>query len=525
VVPNRAHAASTYRVLECNPVVGPQPAVPDLKSRGYDGNVIQFGVTCNSRNPSDSGGWARGIVLHPTAFDVAGHGATAELDAPAGTYINAGSLRWDLGARGPCAAGSCWYAAVYVGHENTPVYAYGMGASPTAGYSVWTNCGTACTRIWEDLTCSQSCVHFASDPGGNPNEWWYDYAAIRELDLTLVDTANPTLALSGSLFDSQIGHGAPTLQISATDFGGGVRAATVEVNGRIIAEPLTDCPGIGVAAPFADRFRPCGNLVTTIQLDTEKTPWRDGQNTLRVCASDVATGPGAPNTTCEQRTVFVDNSCPDSSGASGQADSLAAGLEDPQTGQLRRTRTVRSSQGTALRGQLTGSGGPVKAASVCVYETVDEPAGITQLVQVARSSSKGQFGVELPGGPSRTFQVAYRYGDRQLESPSMYLESSVFPTLRLTKSTVANGHFVGFRGRVPGPNADGRAVTLQARVGKKWRSFKQVQTDPIGRFRGKYRFTQTRGRVLYVFRALVKKQGGYPYSPGASKKRTLLVRG
>ena len=66
---------------------------------------------------------------------------------------------------------------------------------------------------------------------------------------------------------------------------------------------------------------------------------------------------------------------------------------------------------------------------------------------------------------------------------------------------------------------------MQARVGKKWRSFKQLTTDSDGSFRGKYRFTQTSGRVLYVFRALVKKQGGYPYSEGASPKRKVLVTG
>ena len=55
---------------------------------------------------------------------------------------------------------------------------------------------------------------------------------------------------------------------------------------------------------------------------------------------------------------------------------------------------------------------------------------------------------------------------------------------------------------------------MQARVGRKWRTFKQLRTDSEGRFRGKYRFTQTVGRVRYVFRALVKRQGGYPYEPG-----------
>ncbi len=68
-------------------------------------------------------------------------------------------------------------------------------------------------------------------------------------------------------------------------------------------------------------------------------------------------------------------------------------------------------------------------------------------------------------------------------------------------------------------------MALQARVGRKWRTFKQVQTRDGGRFRGKYRFTQTVGRVRYIFRALVKNQSGYPYDPGASRKRKLVVRG
>ncbi len=68
-------------------------------------------------------------------------------------------------------------------------------------------------------------------------------------------------------------------------------------------------------------------------------------------------------------------------------------------------------------------------------------------------------------------------------------------------------------------------MTLQARVGRKWRTFKQLRTDIDGRFNGKYRFTQTFGRQRYVFRVLVKRQGGYPYEPGASPKRKLIVNG
>jgi hypothetical protein len=515
----RAAGDSSYRVIQCDN--GVSHAAPDVQYSASDGSgVIQYGVTCNT---DDHSTWGKGVALYPTGDLNGPHAATISFHAPPTTYFDDGGFVVDIGGRySGCASNACWFAAAYLGNDASAVWGAGMAPDyPQAYVKQFTNCGPACTRIWADSVCPGSfCPHFAS-----PNDWYYDYVALRQLDLTLVDTQAPSLAVSGALFDEPIAHGSPTFAIDAADVGSGVATATVDVNGVRVATPPTSCPGLGPGGSYATQFRPCSDLHTTVGLDTERTPWRDGLNTLRTCITDVNMGPGAGNQACELRSIQVENSCPDSSGATGQADSIIAGLENPKTGQLQRRMGVRSSEGTALRGQLSGPAGAVRGASVCIYETVDEPAGIEQLVQVAKSSSSGKFSVQLPGGPSRTLKVAYRYGNRQIESPSMYLDSSVLPTLRLTKSNLLNGHAVGFRGRIPGPGNDGRAVTLQAKVGKKWRSFKQLQTDPNGRFRGKYRFTQTHGRVLYVFRALVKRQGGYPYSPGASMKRKLLVRG
>ena len=240
------------------------------------------------------------------------------------------------------------------------------------------------------MSCSAYCVHNETPP------WTYDFVAMRNLDLRLNDSRPPDLFLAGSLLQSQIAHGTPALRVVAHDAGGGVRAASVDVNGVRVASPRTSCPGIMPGASYATRFNPCGDLNAAVSLDTERTPWRDGQNTLRVCAADVATPPSSPNTICDQRNLYVDNSCPDSSGASGRAQSISAGLEDPRTGEWRRSRSVRSTDGVAIRGQLSGPNGAVRAASLCVYETVDEPAGIEQLIQVAKSSSTGRFGVQIP---------------------------------------------------------------------------------------------------------------------------------
>jgi hypothetical protein len=87
------------------------------------------------------------------------------------------------------------------------------------------------------------------------------------------------------------------------------------------------------------------------------------------------------------------------------------------------------------------------------------------------------------------------------------VKSSVVPTPDCSeKFGTGRQHF---HGALPGPRAGSRSVALQAKVGKKWRTFKQLTTDSRGRFKGKYKFLSTFGTVRYRFRALVKRQGGY----------------
>jgi 5-hydroxyisourate hydrolase-like protein (transthyretin family) len=194
-------------------------------------------------------------------------------------------------------------------------------------------------------------------------------------------------------------------------------------------------------------------------------------------------------------------------------------------GQLRRRAQVTSNQDAVIRGSLTdGGGNPVSGGTVCVYQTTDLPDAGRELATTVTTQANGRFATRLSAGPSRTLDLVYRYNTKKI-SDRIELDSTVVPTLDTPKKSLTNGQTASFLGLLPGPNADGRAVALQARVGRKWRTFKQLRTDSEGRFRGRYRFTQTFGRVRYLFRALVKSQSGYPYEPGASRKRRVIVRG
>jgi hypothetical protein len=348
--------------------------------------------------------------------------------------------------------------------------------------------------------------------------WAYAYSTT--FSFSVQDFYAPGISAGGELLDGGVVRGVQTLQANATDAGGGARSISVYVNG-VYTKSVDFCPpDHPVVAGSYLRLKPCPDSSGTklLNLDTQNDPgWANGPNDVAICSSDVA-GNVSP---CLRKMVYVDNSCP-ASGAQ-QATKLESGAD--VGGRLRSQASVRSTDAPVIRGRLsTSSGNPVGGATVCVYETVDLEDASRQLLTMATTQANGRFATRLNPGASRKLDLVYRYNTKTL-AETVKLDSTVVPTLKLHKKSVANGQRVHFKGHLPGPNAAGRAVALQARAGRKWRTFKQLKTDDDGAFRGLYRFTQTSGRARYVFRALVKRQGGYPYEPGASRKRKLLVRG
>jgi hypothetical protein len=485
--------AGGYVVRECSPSTDHSTA-PDAAYSTTGSLAFSPGTLCYPAG--------EGIAIGTQGTYSGPLWASWTFTAPAGAFINGVNFeRWQRSAGSysalvsVCAPGICNSVSSDAG---PPFASTQFGPGGWTSFSSMLQCGVTCNA------------------GG--------YVYIRELSFSIVDLTRPEVSsLGGTLVSHGPRRGSETLTIHATDQGGGVREASVRVNGsEVVARPQSSC----ALAPdgVAVQLRPCGSATYTIPINTDSPPWVDGSNIVEVCAYDY-TASGPPNAGCTQRVVEADNSCP-ASGGTTPATSLDAGLEKQGRGDLRPSLGVRSTQGATLRGRLAGTGGPVSAANVCVYEQVDVPGDVRQLVQTAKTRTDGTFAVQLPPGPSRSFDVVYRYNNQLVERERLYLASSVKPLFRVgPKGGLLNGGNARFRGRIPGPNEADRQVTLQARVGRKWRTFKQVRTDQKGRFKGRYRFTQTRGTAIYIFRALVKKQGGYPFSPGSSGKRKIAVSG
>jgi hypothetical protein len=485
--------AGGYSVGQCHAANG-TPAAPDASYSTNASLAFAAATDCHSGNNGMMIGSNAGTFTCPITCT-----ASWSFSAPAGSVITAMQfLRLNQSAGGHSSLVSlCTDSGSCTGWSNDTGGSFDS-EQPSGGawrtFSTFVQCGGTCT----------------TPPGGRT------YAI--NLVFILQDSSNPTITgLGGSLLASGPRYGTEILTIDAADAGAGVRSATVSVNGAEVASRQNPCGGIGT------HFRPCGSASFSIPIDTEAGPWVGGANTVQVCARDYHES-GQPNNGCATRTVVVDNSCPDSAGPT--ASVLSAGLQGENDAELRPSVKVRSNKGATIRGQLAGPGGPVGAATVCAYERVQVPGAGRELVQSAHTTSDGGFAIQVPPGPSRIFELVVRQNNRVVEREQLFLDSEVRPTLKAKpKKGLTNGENVRFEGRLPGPNENGRGVSLQAKAGKKWRTFKQLKTNEKGEFKGRYKFTRTSGRITYRFRARVKSQGGYPYSPGSSEKVTVKVRG
>jgi hypothetical protein len=343
------------------------------------------------------------------------------------------------------------------------------------------------------------------------------YIYMRRIALTMRDLTPPTVQLGGTLLEPGSRRGDQLLEVNASDAGSGVRTVSVELNDEPIQARVLEC---NVKDGVANRLRPCpGNATPQFEIDTTGATFRQGPNELRVCAADFAPEATA-NRTCESRTVRIDNECPISeiTGSSLRARFRGAGSRE----------AVPSDQPVTVTGGLTDAAGhPVRGAQVCVATRIDTTEGPPErVIATPATDNEGRFQVRLPAGPSREVRVAHWQGAHEVIEHFLDLRAKAIPRLSLNPSRgLTNGDSVRFEVRIPSPSEANRRVAIQARGTGKWIRIAGGRTDRGGRWSGKYRFQHTTGTRRYAFRAVIRRQPGYPYQPGHSKTRKATVTG
>jgi hypothetical protein len=346
---------------------------------------------------------------------------------------------------------------------------------------------------------------------------------------TVVDPSAPTLGEpDGSMLSGGVKRGRQAIDIEAEDIGGGLSSFSVSVNGLEAAPPkqlacnTAVAHNLSVIGTVAASSAPCptkGEANWTI--DSGAYPFRDGANSVRVCASDFATM-SDPNTTCTPpRAVQVDNSCSESAVPGGEV--LSAQFESSNAEQV----TVGYGRPAVVTGRLANNAGDaIRGAKLCVKMATLEVDHRAANVGAVATDAEGRYRYEVPPGPNREVIVGYRHDSSQVARDVRYY-AHAGPSLQVSSPRVSNGDRVRFWGELPGPSNVGRVVVLQAgTVGsKRWITFRKATTKaPRGVFRAGYHFTHTTRRTKYRFRAVVPRQAGYPWVAGQSEPVGVLVR-
>ena len=150
------------------------------------------------------------------------------------------------------------------------------------------------------------------------------------------------------------------------------------------------------------------------------------------------------------------------------------------------------------------------------------------LVDVATVTTDGggRFSAPVARGPSRTIGLRYDGGGDVLRgSRGVAVRVPAASTIRASRTVLRGPGRVGFRGRLrtggqPIPDR-GLVVVLQGRADGRWQTFADTRTDRRGRWRASYRFRGIGGR--YPVRARIRRQAGYPYELGYSRRVTVRV--
>ena len=345
------------------------------------------------------------------------------------------------------------------------------------------------------------------------------YIYMRRIALTLRDLTAPTLQLGGTLLEPGSRRGDQMLEVERgrRRLGSPLRHGRAERRSRSSRATL-DC---SVKDGVAIRLRPCpGNADAQVRdrHDGRRLP-PGPERAARLRRRLRARGNRQPHLRDAQRSGSTTPvRSPGTPGSVLRARFKGAG------GRM----TAPSNEPATVIGTLTDAGGqPVRAAEVCVATRIATTEGPPERVIATPTTGPRR---PLPGPPPRRPEprgprrpLARRpRGHRALPRPP--LKSGPTPGPQANPLPLERRQRP-LRRPNPRPGPSNRRVAIQARGTGKWIRIDGGRTDRGGRWSGNYRFTNTTGTRKYAFRAVIRRQPGYPYNPGHSKTRHATVTG
>jgi hypothetical protein len=379
---------------------------------------------------------------------------------------------------------------------------------------------------------------YACNSGGSEGAW--SLVRLWWANLLLANGATPTASgVSGTLL-SPNASGTQELTFDASDPGGpGVYAVTAQIDGKTLYSGTPDdnggeCVPVGSSggALMFDYSQPC-RTSESVDLPINTTALPDGQHTLKVTVEDAAGNSavvydGTISTKQPSENSLGAQPGPGTSTGSSPAATRVAvpnGTTASRTARLAlgvKRRITRAYARRALRvtGRLLdGRGHPIAGATLDVLQQIGGSPTLA-VIGHAKSRANGTFAAAVPGGPTRTIEIAYRaFSTDASYAAAAKIVEAVDAGVKLSVSPYRTGSegTITLSGQVLGPvPAQGVAVELLVHYRGRWEPFRVPQTDSRGRFEVVYQFQGGIGR--FPFRASVLGgQTGFPFAHGESR--------
>jgi hypothetical protein len=462
-------------------------------------------------------------------------------DAPANTAIVSASIRWR--GRGDWASADWGLVDVSLVASNSAQVLERRDAFDTTDTismpdAQWVRAYVLC-HAQSGSTCRGNFI--GSGDLDNPR------LSILRSTVTISDRLAPVVRqIAGPALSDVVWTDSKPLAFSASDEGSGLFRLDIAVDGRTVSSvpAVADDRCVDHGARDFSYAVPCPTQASgTVSIDTASLP--SGQHTVAVDLEDAAGNrtaliPPTPKLIVnDHRAVgyfangsffnprFAAPRVANGVGATSDARISAAFVRQVGKGRSRhsvraRKRQVRFAQRPTVKGTLTApSGEPIADATVFIGQ---QPEGQQwRLDGAVRTDSAGDF-VYRPAArhPNRKLRAVYfPFSDshENVVSDPLDLRVRAGLTLHVDRHRLRNGQRLVFTGRVLGAlPAQGIAVTLQAKVGRHYRSFRQLRASSGtgGRIRTAYRFERTTRPARYRFRLKVVRQAGLPFQGGTS---------
>jgi hypothetical protein len=338
---------------------------------------------------------------------------------------------------------------------------------------------------------------------------------IKSARFTLEDVNPPRITSppSGELVNSStIASGSADVRFSASDVGGGLYGATVEVDGVPVLTRTIDEAGGKCVMPF--RFpAPCPDTATVaFSYDTRGLP--DGPHSVRLIVRDATGENSASYGPVELLTVNGNPPSPDRLQAISCPVSANPAI------------VVRAEPPKVRYGGVVTVKGRVKQPNA---QGVIAVSGLTvgSVSTITALDRAGKFKTQLHPAMSQLIRAALLVpGTSATCSRTIPIVVRAKSTLNASRRRLRNHEALELSGIVRGqllPTGKMVIIRVRAAGSTRWYRAGTVRSDAAGNWTWKYRFRRTSRKTIYIFKVVVPKEPGFRYAVGHSRSMRVTV--